>query len=77
MSSKTTQPVTLTSHLKTKGFRLFSFSKMYVMNVNIWSTAIYFLCPFTKRHKLIHNGRFLKFEVVYCSQHTVKSIKIQ
>ena len=32
---------------------------------------------FTKRHKLVHNGGFLKFEVLYCSQNTVKSIKIQ
>ena len=33
--------------------------------------------PFTKRHKLVHNGRFPKFEVLYCSCDTVKPIKIQ
>ena len=33
--------------------------------------------PFTKRHKLVHNGWFRKFEELYCSQNTVKSIKIQ
>ena len=33
--------------------------------------------PFTKRHKLVHDGGFPKFEVLHCSQNTVKSIKIQ
>ena len=33
--------------------------------------------PFTACHKLVHNGGFPKFEVMYCSQNTVKSIKIQ
>ena len=33
--------------------------------------------PFTKRHKLVHNGGFPKFEVLYCSQNTVKPIRIQ
>ena len=30
-----------------------------------------------KRHKLVHNGGFSKFEVLYRSQNAVKSIKIQ
>ena len=33
--------------------------------------------PFIKRLKLVHNGRFLNLEVLYCSQNIVKSIKIQ
>ena len=33
--------------------------------------------PFTKRHKLVHNGRCLKSEVLYCRQNTVKLMKIQ
>ena len=33
--------------------------------------------PFTKRHKLVHNGGFAKAEVLYFSQNTLKSIKIQ
>ena len=33
--------------------------------------------PFTKRHKLVHNCGFPKFEVLYCSQNVVKFIKIQ
>ena len=37
----------------------------------------FFIDPFTKRHELVHNGRFPKSEVLYCSQNTVKSIKIQ
>ena len=32
--------------------------------------------PFTKRHKLVHNGGFPKSEELYCSQNTVKSNKI-
>ena len=31
--------------------------------------------PFTKRHRLVHNGGFPKLEVLYCGQNTVKSIK--
>ena len=30
-----------------------------------------------KRHELVHNGGFQKFEALYCSQNTVESIKIQ
>ena len=33
--------------------------------------------PFTKRYKLVHNGGFPKSEVLYCSQNTVKLIKVQ
>ena len=33
--------------------------------------------PMSKRHKLVHNGGLPKFEVLYCSQNTVKSIEIQ
>ena len=33
--------------------------------------------PSTERHKLVHNGGFPKLEVLYKSQNTVKSIKIQ
>ena len=33
--------------------------------------------PFMEHHKLVHNGGFPKFEVLYFSQNTVKSIKIQ
>ena len=33
--------------------------------------------PFTKRHKLVHNGGFLKSEVLYCSQNIVKSVKLR
>ena len=33
--------------------------------------------PFTKRHILVHNGGFRKFEELYCSQSTNTSIKIQ
>ena len=36
-----------------------------------------YIDPFTKSRKLVHNGRFPKFEVMYCSQNTVKLIKIQ
>ena len=38
---------------------------------------VHVIDSFMKRHKLVHNGGFLKFEVLYCSQNTVKSIKIQ
>ena len=38
---------------------------------------LFHIDPFTKRHKLIHNGGFPKFEILYCSQYTVKSVKIQ
>ena len=31
---------------------------------------------FTKRQKLVHNGGFSKFKVLYCSRNTVRSIKI-
>ena len=31
---------------------------------------------FVKRHKLVHNGGFLKFEVSYCRQNAIKSTKI-
>ena len=33
--------------------------------------------PFTERHRLIHNGGFPKFGVLYCSKNTVKLINIQ
>ena len=33
--------------------------------------------PFMKCHILVHNHEFPKFEVTYCSQNTVKYIKIQ
>ena len=40
--------------------------------------SFYFVIdPFTKHHKLVQNGVFLKLEVLYCSQNSVKSIKIQ
>ena len=32
--------------------------------------------PFTKRHKLVHNGGFPKLKVLYCNQNAVKSVKI-
>ena len=32
---------------------------------------------FTERLKLVHNGGFPKFEVLYSDQNNVKSIKIQ
>ena len=42
-------------------------------NFAVWA----YVDPFTKRHKLVHNDGFPKFEVLYCSQNTVKSIKIR
>ena len=33
--------------------------------------------PFMTHHKLVNNGGFPKFEILYCSQNTVKSIKIE
>ena len=33
--------------------------------------------PFTKHHILVHDGGIPKFEVLYCGQNVVKSIKIQ
>ena len=33
--------------------------------------------PFVKHHKLIRNRGFSKSGTMYCSQNTVKSIKIQ
>ena len=38
---------------------------------------LYTVDPFTKHCKLVHNGGFLKSEVLYFSQNTIKSIKIQ
>ena len=38
--------------------------------------SIGFIDPFTKRHKMVHYGRFTKFEVLHFSQNTLKSIKI-
>ena len=32
--------------------------------------------PFPKRHKLVHNGRFPKFEALYCSLNMVSSTEI-
>ena len=32
--------------------------------------------PFPKRHRLVNNGGFLKFEALYCSVNTVNSTEI-
>ena len=32
--------------------------------------------PFPKRHRLVHNGRFLKFVAKYCSFNIMSSIEI-
>ena len=46
--------------------------------INIGNTNhLNIIDPFTKRHKLVHNGRFPKFEVLCCGQNGVKLIKIQ
>ena len=39
--------------------------------------VVFDIDPFTKRHKLVYNGRFQKSEALHCNQNTVKSIKIQ
>ena len=31
--------------------------------------------PFTKRHRLVHNGGFPKFEALYCSLNMVNSVE--
>ena len=38
---------------------------------------VYAIDSFTKRDKLVHDGGFPKFKVLYCGQNNVKSIKIQ
>ena len=48
----------------------------YIVNCTVFQSK-YSTDPFTKRHKLVHNGKFPKFEALYCNQNTVKSIKIQ
>ena len=32
--------------------------------------------PFPKRHRLVHNGGFLKFQALYCSQNMTNSTEI-
>ena len=42
----------------------------------IWqpkSNTHFFIDPFPKRHGLVHNGRFAKFKVLYCSLNKVTS----
>ena len=35
-----------------------------------------FIDPFTKRHRLVHNGGFPKFEALYCSPDMISSTEI-
>ena len=49
----------------------------FVLFIPVLGTIIIQIDPFTKRDKLIYNGGFLNLGVLYCSQNTAKSIKIQ
>ena len=37
------------------------------------NSFFFFIGPFPKRHRLVHNGGFPKFEALYCSLNTVVS----
>ena len=58
-----------------KKFMMYHSSKMVI---RIWSKDIMIkgIDSFPKRHRLAHNGGFLKFAALYCSLNMVSSTEI-
>ena len=48
------------------------FKKVYFSNFLLVNKLL-FIDLFTKRHRLVHNGRFPKFEALYCSSDMISS----
>ena len=65
--------------MKNEGVSMFKFilDKLGIKTFRYASCPHATIDPFTKRQELVHNGGFPKFELLYCSQNTVKWIKIQ